>query len=198
MAAAGWTAANSSATIRLAFKSKLEASPLMNYSGSSSLSSEVKQRLLSTFEQTLELARDGNRQEALLGCDFVLRMDPQFEPAHVLQERLRASAGPVDVHDLMPAGAPPPSALDPFADLDNLDLPDLLPGSLPGLQGPPGVDPFLRAELQELADQRRFQELMTRAQGAQAAVASDPELQRILAAAQERMEAEPYVLKFLG
>ncbi len=167
----------------------------MNYTGNPSLSPEVKQRLLSTFEQTLELARDGNRQEALLGCDFVLRMDPQFEPAHVLQERLRASAGPVDVHDLMPGGASP--ALDPFADLDNLslDLPDLLPGNLPGL---PGMDISLRAELQELADQRRFQELMTRAQGAQAAIADDPELQRILAAAQEKMEAEPYVLKFLG
>jgi len=72
----------------------------MNYTGNPSLSAEVKQRILSTFEQTLELARDGNRQEALLGCDFVLRMDPQFDPAHVLQERLRASTGPVQVQDL--------------------------------------------------------------------------------------------------
>src|SRR3954447_21929424 len=118
MAAAGWTAANSSATIRLAFKSKLEASPLMNYSGSSSLSSDVKQRILSTFEQTLELARNGNRQEALLGCDFVLRMDPQFEPANRLQERLRATTGPVRVDDLVGASA----VDDPFADLDGLSL----------------------------------------------------------------------------
>src|SRR4051812_8119217 len=190
MAAAGWTAANSSATIRLAFKSKLEASPLMNYSGSSSLSSDVKQRILSTFEQTLELARNGNRQEALLGCDFVLRMDPQFEPAHVLQERLRSSTGPVSVQDLQPASA----ADDPFADLDSLslDLPDLLPATLPGIPG------ALRADLQSLLDQRRFQELMARAQSEQAAIAADPELQRIAGAAQERLEAEPYVLKFLG
>src|SRR3954447_17855433 len=122
MAAAGWTAANSSATIRLAFKSKLEASPLMNYSGSSSLSSDVQQRILSTFEQTLELARDGNRQEALLGCDFVLRMDPQFQPARLLQERLRSTTGPVSVEDLYMSSEP----ADPFADLDglSLDLPD--------------------------------------------------------------------------
>ena len=79
----------------------------MNYSGNPSLSSEVKQRLLSTFEQTLELARNGNRQEGLLGCDFVLRMDPQFEPARVLQERLRTSNGPVAVEDPTPQRLPP-------------------------------------------------------------------------------------------
>src|SRR6185295_12757809 len=132
----------------------------MNYTGNPSLSAEVKQRILSTFEQTLELARDGNRQEALLGCDFVLRMDPQFDPAHVLQERLRASTGPVQVQDLMPGGAP--AADDPFADLDSLslELPDLLPANLPGLPGLPGIDGSLRTELQGLSDQRRFEELM--------------------------------------
>lgn len=181
-----------------AFKGKLEA-PLMNYSGNSSLSSDVKQRILSTFEQTLELAGDGNRQEALLGCDFVLRMDPQFEPARVLQERLRTSTGPVAVQDLLQG---PPAMADPFADLDSLslDLPDLLPATLPGLPnlpGPPGAGGALRGEFQSLVDQRRFQELMTRAQQSSGAIAADPELQRILGLAQERMEAEPYVLKFL-
>src|SRR5947209_20065002 len=107
----------------------------MNYSGNPSLSSDVRQRILSTFEQTLELARDGNRQEALLGCDFVLRMDPQFEPAHVLQERLRSSTGPVAVQDLQPASAAAAVADDPFAHLDSLslDLPDVLPARLPGI-----------------------------------------------------------------
>jgi tetratricopeptide (TPR) repeat protein len=179
-----------------AFKGKLEASPLMNYSGNSSLSSEVKQRILSTFEQTLELAQGGNRQEALLGCDFVLRMDPQFEPARVLQERLRTSTGSVAVQDLLQTGS---AAADPFADLDSLsiDLPDLLPASLPGLPGLPGIDSALRGEFQSLLDQRRFQDLMVRARQSSAAIAADPEIQRILGVAQERMEAEPYVLKFL-
>src|SRR5436305_15021892 len=166
----------------------------MNYSGNSSLSSDVRQRILTTFEQTLELARDGNRQEALLGCDFVLRMDPQFEPAHVLQERLRSSSGPVQVQDLQPASASAEAAAavadDPFADLDSLslDLPDLLPASLPGIPGTPGA---LGAELQSLFEQRRFQELTARAQRAQAtvvAIAADPELQRIVGTAQERLE----------
>jgi tetratricopeptide (TPR) repeat protein len=163
----------------------------MSYSGNPALSSEVKQRILSTFDQTLELAQEGNRQEALLGCDFVLRMDPQFQPAHLLQDRLRSTAGPVQVDDLRGGSA----VDDPFADLDglSLDLPDLLPDG--GVAASPGG---LRAELQSLLDQHRFQDLMTRAQRDQAAVMADPELQRLVGIAQERMEAEPYVLKFLA
>lgn len=162
----------------------------MSYSGNPSVSSDVKQRILTTFDQTLELAREGSRQEALLGCDFVLRMDPQFQPAQVLQERLRAGNGPVRVDDLKkaPAEADPN---DPFGDLDGLsldDLPDLLPGA--------ALD-ALRDELQSLLDQRRFPELMAKAQQEAATVTSDPDLQRIVGQAQELMEAEPYVLKFL-
>lgn len=167
----------------------------MSYSGNPALSSDVKQRILSTFDQTLELAREGNRQEALLGCDFVLRMDPQFQPAHRLQDRLRSTTGPVQVDDLQ-AG---PSIEDPFASLDglSLDLPDALPGGF-GFGGGGSDGGALRAELQSLLDQRRFQELMTAAQRQQAAVMADPELQRLVGEAQERMEAEPYVQKFLS
>ena len=162
----------------------------MSYSGNPSLSSDVKQRILSTFDQTLELAREGNRQEALLGCDFVLRMDPQFQPAQVLQDRLKSANGPVPVDDLQgreKAGAP---ADDPFGDLDglSLDLPDELPDSTAG---------YLRDELQTLLDQRRFQDLMATAEREQSTIALHPELRRLVGAAQERMEAEPYVLKFL-
>jgi tetratricopeptide (TPR) repeat protein len=157
----------------------------MSYSGNPALSSDVKQRILSTFDQTLALAREGNRQEALLGCDFVLRMDPQFPAARVLQERLRSTTGPVRVDDL----DTPPDLADPFADLDGLSLD--LPDDLPDHGG-------LRAEMQSLAAQRRFPELMAAAQREPAAVMADPELQRIVGGAQEAMEAEPYVLKFLG
>jgi tetratricopeptide (TPR) repeat protein len=167
----------------------------MSYSGNPALSSDVRQRILSTFDQTLDLAREGNRQEALLGCDFVLRMDPQFQPAHRLQERLRSTTGPVRVDDLQGA---PAAIEDPFASLDglSLDLPDALPGF--GLGDIGGGGPALRAELQSLLDQRRFQELMATAQREGAAVMADPELQRLFGEAQEKMEAEPYVLKFLS
>ena len=168
----------------------------MSYAGNPSISPEVRQRILGTFDQTLQLAGEGSRQEALLGCDFVLRMDPQFEPARLLQERLKASTGPVRVDDLR--GGPPPPLDDPFGDLaglDSLGLPNLpdLPGALGG-----GGGAGLRSELQALLDQRRNQELMATAQREQAAVRADPELQRIVGEAQERMEAEPYVQKFLA
>jgi tetratricopeptide (TPR) repeat protein len=160
----------------------------MSYSGNPSLTADVRQRILSTFDQTLELAQEGNRQEALLGCDFVLRMDPQFQPAYLLQERIRSTAGPVRVDDLRGEVATP-SIDDPFADLDSLSLD--LPASLPG-------GGALRAELQPLFDQRRFPELMAVAQREHAAVMADPGLQKLVGEAQERMEAEPYVLKFLA
>lgn len=177
----------------------------MSYPGNPSLAPDLQQRILTTFEQTLELAAEGSRQEALLGCDFVLRMDPQFESARLLQDRLRATTGAVQIDDLRPGAATPaapqpqenPFALDGLDDGFDLALPDLpdsdLLGGIPG-HGADG----LRQEYQSLLDQRRFQELMTRAEREMEAIAADPELQRIAGAAQERMEAEPYVRKFLA
>src|ERR1700688_1012203 len=72
----------------------------MTYPGNQSLASDVQQRIRSTFEHTLGLAEKGSRQEALLGCDFVLRMDPLFEPARRLQERLEGTTGPLAGEDL--------------------------------------------------------------------------------------------------
>jgi tetratricopeptide (TPR) repeat protein len=176
----------------------------MSYPGNPSLASDLQQRILTTFEQTLELAAEGSRQEALLGCDFVLRMDPQFESARLLQDRLRATTGTVQIDDLRPGRAPaaPQPQENPFAlggldDGFDLSLPDLPDSDFLG--GSPNAMPAdgLRPEYQSLLDQRRFQELMARAEREMAAIAADPELQRIAGAAQERMEAEPYVRKFL-
>ncbi|HJX29672.1 MAG TPA: hypothetical protein VJ885_17350, partial [Thermoanaerobaculia bacterium] len=165
---------------------------MTSYAGNPSLSREVQQRVLDTFDQTLNLAAEGSRQEALLGCDFVLRMDPQFEPARRLQERLRSSAGAiVDLDDLRPSAPAIAAPADLFASLDGLglELPDLPPDSFA---------PDLRAEVTALIEQRRFQELMAMAPQHGPAIAADPELQRLLQQAQERMEAEPYVTKFLN
>jgi hypothetical protein len=204
----------------------------MTYPGNQSLASDVQQRIRSTFEHTLGLAEKGSRQEALLGCDFVLRMDPLFEPARRLQERLEAASGPLAVEDLrrgdvpmapaapatpaaqpdlpprdsstlaspFPAGrqsaasAPPPAAPDAiWADFEGLaselpDLPDPRAATGPGA---------LRAEFESLLAARRFQELQLRARQESAAVAADLELQSLERVAQERLEAGPYVSKFL-
>ena len=60
----------------------------MRYVGNTALSPQIQERIQNTFTQTIGLAEEGNRQEALLGCDFILRLDPLFEPARRLQERL--------------------------------------------------------------------------------------------------------------
>jgi tetratricopeptide (TPR) repeat protein len=78
---------------------------------------------------------------------------------------------------------------DLFADLDGLGL------ELPDLP-PTGND--LHGELQALLDQRRFQQLMELAEQERAAVTADPVLQGIVQEGQSRMEAEPYVKKFLA
>jgi tetratricopeptide (TPR) repeat protein len=190
----------------------------MTYPGNQSLASDVQQRIRSTFEHTLGLAEKGSRQEALLGCDFVLRMDPLFEPARRLQERLEGTSGPLAVEDLRrerPSTSPqsPAAPLSPAAhpggiaaaadptaapdtlwtDLDGLasELPDL-----PDPHAPPGPG-ALRAEFESLLSERRFQELQLRAQQEAPAVHADLELQHLERLAQERLEAGPYVSKFL-
>ncbi len=93
----------------------LETAP---YPGSSSLSHEAREKVLQTFQHTLELARGGRNEEALLGCDFILKMDLRFLPARQLLDSLRGvSAG--TIVDLSPfasaatgreAGRPAPEA----------------------------------------------------------------------------------------
>jgi tetratricopeptide (TPR) repeat protein len=87
----------------------------MTYPGNPSLAKETKDRIVSTYNQTLDLAGQGRGQEAALGCDFILKMDPLFSPARQLQTRLQGASGPVDVSDLQPlvqeAAAPAPAAV---------------------------------------------------------------------------------------
>lgn len=172
----------------------------MTYPGNSALSKEIRERIVTTFQQTLEIASRGSRQEALLGCDFILSLDPLFEPARTLQERLQANEGPVTVEDLRglditaeEPGEPVPEDVEGLfqevASLD-FDLPDLPP---PG----PQTGPDLRAKLTDLLGRRAFQEILTLAEGERQAVAADPELRRLVETARERQEAAPFVQKFL-
>lgn len=169
----------------------------MSYAGNPSLSSDVQGRILETFRHTLDVASRGEVEEARLGCDFIQRLDPLFAPAQVLADRLRGASGPVAVDDLR-------SRLDGDAgaagDLALEELPELpLDPSLLTVEemAPAESGPDLRGELAALLAARDFERLMERAHGAQAAIAADPALQRLLGEAQERMEAAPYVDRFL-
>jgi len=74
----------------------------MSYPGNASLSPAVKDRVTSTFEQTLTLYHQGRKDEVAAGCDLILQMDPSFDPARKLMDKNRNPALPIDVDMLLP------------------------------------------------------------------------------------------------
>jgi len=82
----------------------------MSYPGNPSLAQDVQERISTTFQQTLDLVDQGKDQEAQVGCDFILRMDPLFRPAQTLIERLKGSQRPVPTDDLRDGGASGPTS----------------------------------------------------------------------------------------
>ena len=55
----------------------------VSYQGSPSLSAEAREKVLQTFRHTLDMARAGRNEDALLGCDFILKMDPRLSLIHI-------------------------------------------------------------------------------------------------------------------
>ena len=80
---------------------------MATYLGNSSLSQAVKDRVVSTFQQTLALYKQGRHDEVIQGCGLILRMDPQFDPAKKLLEKTRNPSSPVDVDTLLPTTSDP-------------------------------------------------------------------------------------------
>ncbi len=75
---------------------------MATYSGNASLSQAVKDRVLSTFQQTVTLYKQGRSAEVVEGCTLILRMDPTFDPARKLLEKTRNPNAPIDVDSLLP------------------------------------------------------------------------------------------------
>ena len=73
---------------------------MSNYPGNTSLASAVKERVNSTFQQTIELYRQGRTDEVVAGCNLILQMDPLFDPAKRLLEKAKNPAAAVDVDSL--------------------------------------------------------------------------------------------------
>lgn len=179
----------------------------MRYVGNTGLSPQIQERILTTFQQTLSLAREDNRQEALLGCDFILRLDPLFEPARRLQDRLNQTEGEVDVADLadlvegqadaageqaMPDSVSSPAASEVASPLESTPF---------SLDEPPSEVPEGAADLPgrmaQLFEQRNDQELLQLAREHLDVVADNPELRQLTETAAARFEAEPYVRNFI-
>ena len=125
----------------------------MPYPGNESLSADIRDRILETFRQTLDLTGGGSRQEAQLGCDFVLRLDPLFEPARTLQDRLKAGGDDIEVDDLREAiaaaGSEKPTSQAP--DPSEMELTDLGAAAEPVA----ALDSESERRIQQLLDEGR-------------------------------------------
>ncbi len=138
------------------------------YPGNATLPNEVKARVLSTFRQTLDLYNQAQLDDVIVGCDFLLKMDPLFEPAKKLREKAKNPAAPIDIQDLMAiaqAGAPPA----PAADL---------------------------SEARAALDAREFQRASDLASAALRSDMMNEEAQRIAQEASSKLEADPFVQQF--
>lgn len=76
----------------------------MSYPGNASLAQPVKDRVISTFQQTLALHKQGRRDDVISGCNLMLQMDPSFEPARKLLDKTHNPSLPIDVDQLLPGG----------------------------------------------------------------------------------------------
>jgi tetratricopeptide (TPR) repeat protein len=70
------------------------------YPGNPSLPREVRDKILSTFRHTLNLYKENKLDDCLIGCDFILKMDPRFGPARKLMEKSKNPSAEVDVAEL--------------------------------------------------------------------------------------------------
>ncbi len=66
----------------------------------------MKERVLSTFQQTLALYRQGRTDEVTAGCNLLLQMDPMFDPAKKLLSKLHNPSLPIDLDTLLPSAGP--------------------------------------------------------------------------------------------
>src|SRR5215471_12471395 len=87
-----------------------------SYPGNPSLPVEVREKILMTFKHALGLFSSGHVSDCLIGCEFILKMDPRFTPARRLQEKARNRDSDVDISELQayasgeaPAAVPPPA-----------------------------------------------------------------------------------------
>jgi tetratricopeptide (TPR) repeat protein len=141
----------------------------MSYPGDTNLSAAIQQRVLNTFAQSRDLALKGKTQEASLGCEFVLRLDPLFTPARELMDKLESGASITATADAPPA--------------DDV------------VQADPDFD--LRGELESLLDVRDFRTLLKVAKDHAGRITTDPVLAEMVTVAEQRLEAEPYLRSFI-
>ena len=73
----------------------------MAYPGNPELSPQAQDRVKTAFKQVMGKLQEGNREEALIGLEFVLRLDPRYAPAQNLHQQLSAGDGEIDLNDVV-------------------------------------------------------------------------------------------------
>jgi hypothetical protein len=73
----------------------------MAYLGNRELSIEAQDRVMSAFRKVISNLQKRQREEALIGLEFVLRVDPLFRPAIELRRQLQGGAEAIDLSDLI-------------------------------------------------------------------------------------------------
>ena len=140
------------------------------YPGNPALSAEVREKILSTFRHTLSMYTAGKYNDCLIGCEFILKMDPRFGPARRLLEKARNPNADVDIAELEMAAEPAAATPD---------------GT------PPGEAMRLLAEAVASLDGRDFETAIERAKQVIAAQPGNPEALEILEKASGRKAAQP-------
>ncbi len=73
----------------------------MTYPGSPELSAQAQERVMTTFRQVISKIQDGLLDEAKVGLEFVLRLDPTFLPGVELQRQLGGGRESIDLTALI-------------------------------------------------------------------------------------------------
>jgi tetratricopeptide (TPR) repeat protein len=74
---------------------------IMAYPGNPELSPQAPDRVMTAFKQVVGKLQQGNREEALIGLEFVLRLDPAYAPAKNLHQQLSSGSAEIDLKDVL-------------------------------------------------------------------------------------------------
>ncbi|MCK5375458.1 MAG: hypothetical protein KAJ97_00150 [Acidobacteria bacterium] len=73
----------------------------MAYPGNPELSPQAQERVITAFRQVVTKLQEGKREEALIGLEFVLRLDPTFAPSLNLHQQLSSGAAEIDLSQII-------------------------------------------------------------------------------------------------
>ncbi len=73
----------------------------MTYPGNPELSAQAQERVMSAFRQAIAKIQDGSFDEALIGLEFVLRLDPAFAPGVALHKQLAENPDAIDLSEII-------------------------------------------------------------------------------------------------